>query len=274
MKEALINIHPAFRLNGIPYNAEELKEVAYSLIKEGLKHEIEIGDFLLDWLAHSETLAVRTSGSTGYPKTIKLWKIHMKNSAKATGDFLELLPDNTALLCLPIAYIAGKMMMVRALVLGLNLYYIDPSSHPLKNTPKEFDFCAMVPLQLQNSLGEIERVQKVIVGGAPVPEALKTAVRNKNNLIYETFGMTETISHIAMRKLSGGVSTKHFKTLNNIDIATDHRNCLLVKAPGLGAKEVITNDRVVLESATEFRWLGRIDRHLWVVSVSAAVTLT
>jgi len=259
MKDSLNNIHPSFKLNGISYSAVELKEMAYSLVKEGLDHEIDIGDFLLDWLFNSRTLLVSTSGSTGDPKIIELQKIHMQNSAKETAKFLGLQPGNTALLCLPVKYIAGKMMLVRAMVLGLEVYYNVPSSSPLKGIGKKFDFCAMVPMQLKNSLGEIERISKVIVGGAPVPESLKAMIREKSNLIYETFGMTETITHIALRKLSGGMAEKNFKILNNIVIATDNRNCLLVKAPELGAKEVQTNDVITMDSATEFRWMGRLD---------------
>ena len=259
MKDSLNNIHPSFKLNGISYNSLELKELAYSFVKEGLPHEIELGDFLLDWLSNSATLTVSTSGATGHPKTIRLQKAHMVNSAKATGKFLGLVPNNTALLCLPVKFIAGKMMLVRALVLGLNLHYVAPSSSPLEGIAKHFDFCAMVPMQLKNSLGEIEGVSKVLVGGAPLSENLKKAIAKKSNSIFETFGMTETISHIAMRKLSGGRSQENFKILDNIVIATDSRNCLLIKAPHVSAEEVITNDVVAIVSPTEFRWLGRID---------------
>ncbi|MCW5516610.1 AMP-binding protein [Muriicola sp. Z0-33] len=259
MKDSSNNIHPSFRLNGISYSAEELNEVAYSLVKEGQDHEIEVGDFLLDWLSASDTLQVSTSGSTGPPKVVRLHKKHMKNSAIATGDYLGLKANDTALLCLPMSYIAGKMMMVRALVLGLDLHYIIPSSSPLKNTAKQFNFAAMVPNQLKNDIGEIERVQKLIVGGAAISETLKNLIIDKANDIYETFGMTETISHIAMRKLSGGHSQKNFKTLNHIAIATDQRKCLLIKAPQIGVEELITNDMVTIVSDAEFNWLGRID---------------
>ncbi len=259
MKDLLNNIHPSFKLNGISYTADELNEVAYSLVKEGLDHELEIGDFLLDWLSGSKTLEVLTSGSTGQPKKIILQKTHMRNSAMATGEFLGLKASDTALLCLPMNYIAGKMMMVRALVLGLDLYYTVPSSSPLPAAPKKFDFCAMVPHQLHNALDEIERIKKLIVGGAPLTLSLKKAISKKKNTIYETFGMTETISHIAMRMLSRDASEAHFATLSNIKIAADQRNCLVINAPELGAEELVSNDVISMLSPTQFLWQGRID---------------
>lgn len=149
--------------------------------------------------------------------------------------------------------------MVRALVLGLELYYVVPSSSPLENTSKKFDFSAMVPMQLKNDLGKIEMIDKLLVGGAPLSESLRKEVRIMNNTIYETFGMTETMSHIAMRKLSGGINEESFKTLDNISISIDPRDCLVVRAPELGIGEVITNDVVALDGASGFKWLGRFD---------------
>lgn len=259
MTDSLNKVHVSFKLNGISYDPKELKELAFRLVKEGPDHENEIGDFLLDWLSDSDTIVVSTSGSTGPPKKIRIRKSHMRNSAISTADFIGLTPGETALLCLPMNYIAGKMMMVRALILGLDLNYVVPSSSPLKGTVKQFDFCAMIPMQLKNDINHIERVNKLLVGGAPVPEELKRAISKKNNYIYETFGMTETISHIAMRTLSREETGRNFKTLKNVSIAVDHRSCLVIKAPGLGADEVITNDVVTLESPTEFRWMGRFD---------------
>ena len=259
MKEVLNKIHASFKLNGISYNSEELKEVAYSLVKEGLENEIEIGDFLLDWLSDSGSLQVLTSGSTGIPKTIKLEKDHLIYSAQATGKFLNLAPGCTALLCLPASYIAGKMMLVRAMVLGLDLYYVRPTSTPLKENPGEFDFTAMVPVQLQNDLDLLERLKIILVGGAPLSQSLIKAIQHKANAIYETFGMTETISHIAMRKLSGGKMEKNFKTLPSITVSADSRGCLCINAPKLGVNKLKTNDVVSLSSGTEFNWLGRLD---------------
>ncbi len=166
-------VHPRFTLNGISYTTAELKELGYDLVKEGSAFEKSIGDFLSDWLDEKPTLEVKTSGSTGTPKTILLQKRQMVNSALATGEYFDLKEGNTALLCLPADFIAGKMMLVRAMVLGLELDYVELSSSPLAGLSKTYDFAALVPLQLENSLAEIEMIKTLIVGGASVSRTLK-----------------------------------------------------------------------------------------------------
>ncbi|MEX0287819.1 MAG: AMP-binding protein [Flavobacteriaceae bacterium] len=259
MTDLLNKVHPGFKLNNVSYSFEELKEVAYSLVKEGTPFEISLGDFLLDWLSGSEILEVRTSGSTGSPKLIRLRRKQMINSARATGNFLALSPGDSALLCLPMEYIAGKMMLVRAMVLGLELHYKIPSSTPLEQGNQEYNFGAMTPMQLKNSISQIERIRKLIVGGSAVPEDLREELTLKKNQIYESFGMTETITHIALKKLSRGASEEHFKTLDNVRVTIDKRNCLVIEAPDINAEKIVTNDLVSLHSETEFKWLGRID---------------
>ncbi|MGB6152848.1 MAG: AMP-binding protein, partial [Pricia sp.] len=165
MKSLYRKVHSHFRLNVNAYTRKELKEVAYSYIKEGESYEAEIGEFLLDWLDDGPTLEVHTSGSTGKPKRITLQKQHMVNSAIATGDFFGLQAGDSALLCLPASYIAGKMMLVRAIVLGLELDCVPPSSKPLDGVVKSYDFGAMVPLQLENSLDDLGQIKTLIVGG-------------------------------------------------------------------------------------------------------------
>ncbi len=259
MTDSSNKIHPRFKLNGIFFTHEELKEVVYSLVKEGTEFEIKIGDFLMDWLADSDTITLSTSGATGDPVRLTVMKDQMENSARATGEFFGLKPGNKALLCLPVDYIAGKMMLVRAMVLGLELYYREPSSTPLKNMDSTYDFCAMAPLQLQNSLQDIEKIKTLIVGGTPLSERLKKAVQNKRTAIYETFGMTETLTHIALKRINGGRKDVNFKTLPNVLISKDDRACLIIDAPGITSKPVATNDVVELLSETEFKWLGRFD---------------
>ena len=281
MKPLYRKIHSDFKLNGISFSRDELKEVAYSLIKEGEPFEKEIGDFLLDWLDDNPTLQVHTSGSTGKPKPIMLKKQHMVNSALATGEFFGLQPGNTALLCLPATYIAGKMMLVRAMVLGLELDYVMPSSNPLNGISKSYNFCAMVPLQLENSLDALDQIATLIVGGAPLSQEVQTQVQARllagqvqKAQVFETYGMTETITHIALKKLNVGRSgaaeqdrsvgevqthKPNFKTLPNVTLSIDERGCLVIDAPKLIDVPVITNDVVELISETEFEWLGRYD---------------
>ncbi|WP_209403074.1 AMP-binding protein [Pseudozobellia sp. WGM2] len=255
-------LHNRFRLQGSSYNLEELKEIAYSLVKEGEVYEIAIGDFLLDWLNDKLTLTVQTSGSTGAPKTIVLEKEKMLNSTKATGDFFNLKEGNTALLCLSADYIAGKMMLVRAMVLGLELDYVSPTSKPIGKEFESHDFCAMVPLQVANSLDELKNIKKLIVGGSPMNQELKTKIKDRGlkTEIFETYGMTETITHIAVKKVHP-VETENivFKTLPGVAINTDERDCLVIDAPLVSDDIISTNDIVRIVSNTEFEWLGRYD---------------
>ena len=267
-----IKIHTRFKLNGISLSNKELKEVGNSLVKEGMPFEQGIGDFLLDWLSRKSTISVHTSGSTGTPKPIVLRKEFMVNSALATGNFFDLKAGSTALLCLPIEYIAAKMMLVRAMVLGLQLDYVQASSSPLDSSSKTYDFCAMVPLQLENSVEQIHRIKKLIVGGAAMSPTLRQMVQDKSTQIFETYGMTETMTHIAAKKITVrsktietatqspmNTSECQFKTLPNVTVSVDKRNCLVIKAPNIGIAAVVTNDVVRLISETEFEWLGRYD---------------
>lgn len=255
-----MKIHDNFKLNGRSYNYADLKYVAYSLIKEGDSYEYEIGNFLMDWLSKEPTVEVMTSGSTGSPKKIYLKKEHMVNSAKATGKFLNLLPGDTALNCLSSEFIAGKMMVLRAMVLGLNLTYIEPTSNPLLHDPKNYDFCAMVPLQLANSLEKIDQIGKLIVGGAPISSVLKQQLSGKECKVYESYGMTETCTHIALKEINTSITAEnYFKTLPGVKIIKDKRNCLVIDAPKITTDPVSTNDIVEIHSDTEFEWQGRYD---------------
>jgi O-succinylbenzoic acid--CoA ligase len=252
------NSHPQFKLNGVPYDLEDLKEIGYSMVKEGDPFEVSIGDFILDWTSYSPTLEVFTSGSTGKPKKIVLQKEHMVNSALATGEYFNLKPANTALLCLPCSGIAGKMMLVRAMVLGLHLDYVAPSSTPLTTNDKPYDFVAMVPLQVQNSLKQLHRIKTLIIGGAPVAIALQNKLKAPSTNSYETYGMTETITHIAVKKIGIG-SIDYFETLPNISVTQDDRGCLVIDAPKISDTKIVTNDLVELVTENQFKWLGRYD---------------
>ena len=252
-------VHPAFKLNGIHYTREDLNEVGYSLVKEGVEYEQSIGDFLLDWLSESPIIEVNTSGSTGEPKTIRLKKEHMVNSALATGTYFGLEPGQTALHCLPSRFIAGKMMLVRAMVLGLEMDYLEPSSRPLLHTDKKYDFCAMVPLQATHSYEKLHLINILIVGGAPITNKLKALLQDHPTKVYETYGMTETVTHIAVKKVKGPDKSDYFKTLPDVKISKDERGCLVIDAPKVADAPVVTNDVVALVSDTEFEWLGRFD---------------
>ena len=253
-------IHNRFKLNGIHFNHDQLKEVAYSLVKEGEQFEQIAGNFLLDWLDHRDYVLTKTSGSTGTPKTIKIKKQQMVNSSVMTADFFGLAPGNTALHCLPSQFIAGKMMLVRAMIIGLELEMIEPTSIPPYDHHKVYDFCAMIPLQLQNSLQRLDNIKKVIVGGARVSSSLRSGIEKVNATVYETYGMTETVSHIAIRQLNHSKQPEtHFKILRDIKISKDDRDCLVIDAQELSDDLVVTNDVVEMISDTEFDIIGRYD---------------
>lgn len=249
------NVHNQFKLNGFHLNSEDLCRVAYSFIKEGDDFEKPVGDFLLDWFDSKSYIEMETSGTTGAPKTISVSKQAMVDSALATGDFFDLQSGNKALQCLPVKYVAGKMMLVRAMILGFDLEFVAPSSNPLENCEFDFDFVAMVPLQAQNSLAQLKKVKKMIVGGAAVSNRLEKQLLKLPTEVYETYGMTETITHIAARKLG----EKAFTVLPNVTISYDDRNCLIIHAPRISPEVIITNDIVELVNENQFIFIGRID---------------
>ncbi|MBF6610863.1 MAG: AMP-binding protein, partial [Chryseobacterium sp.] len=155
--------------------------------------------FLKEWFSEAPTVSVQTSGSTGIPKIFDIEKDKMRNSAKMTCDFLGLEEGHTALLCLPVEYISGKMMIVRALERNLKLIVKTPDTQPLKNLEEKVDFCAMTPLQVENALGKIHLIKNLVIGGAAVSETLKKKLsgienkKNDNRRVFETYGMSETL---------------------------------------------------------------------------------
>lgn len=254
--------HPDFKLDKGHYSNAELYQVAYSFIKEGEPHEERIGNFILDWIKPGAHVEVQTSGSTGKPKTIRLKKEHMINSALATSRFFDLPEKTTALMCLPADFIAGKMMLVRAMVLGWHLDLVPPSSNPLDQVYKRYNFCAMTPFQLDNSIGRLHLVEKLIVGGGAVSARLQKMVREVGTKVYETYGMTETVTHIAAKRLNPKKNKKKarpFKVLPNITISQDERGCLIIKAPKLADSIIVTNDVVEILTYKKFHWKGRMD---------------
>ncbi|RZJ52634.1 MAG: O-succinylbenzoic acid--CoA ligase [Flavobacterium sp.] len=250
------NVHNYFKINGYHLNADDLCRVAYSYIKEGDKNEQAIGEFLLDWFDDKEYIEMKTSGTTGLPKLVQLQKRAMIHSALSTGDFFELEPGNKALLCLPVQFIAGKMMLVRSLILGLDLDIVAPTTEPLALNSTVYDFVAMVPLQVQNSIEGLKNVKKLIVGGAKMDAALEEKVLPLiKTKVYETYGMTETITHIAARRVGENV----FTVLPNVTIAQDNRGCLSITVPYISDEPVVTNDLVEIIRENQFIFLGRID---------------
>lgn len=251
------NIHNRFKLNGHHITLEDMFYVAYCFIKEGEPFEQHVGNFLLDWFDEKSYIELSTSGTTGTPKVIKIEKQAMLDSALATGDFFDLKPGDTMLHCLPTNYVSGRMMFVRSFILGLDMKFVEPNSDPLKNIDEEFDFCAMVPLQAKNSLEKLKakKIKKLIIGGVKVHKSLEQELVKLPMDIYETYGMTETITHIAAKKIGENA----FTVLPNVKVSIDDRNCLVIDAKNISKDKIVTNDIVNLISDTQFSWEGRID---------------
>lgn len=258
------NIHKDFKLNNNSFsNVDELLEYTS-------RFSIVISHFLEDWFSENSFVNVKTSGSTGIPKSIQLEKKHMQNSAFATGDFFSLKEKTRVLLCLPVDYIAGKMMLVRAFTLGWHIDVIESNSNPLKENNIVYDFSAMVPLQVENSIDKLHQIKKLIVGGGVVSNSLQEKLQYSSSQVFATYGMTETITHIAVKKLNNatsplGENTKYllhngfYQTLPNTLIYQDERNCLVIRNEKISKEIIFTNDVVNLVSNTQFEWLGRFD---------------
>ncbi|QAA80393.1 O-succinylbenzoic acid--CoA ligase [Aequorivita sp. H23M31] len=252
--------HPKFKLNGKAFpSVDLLKEKAIQFITEGKEDERAVGQFIAEWLDNNDFIIVKTSGSTGVPKKIKLNKKHVYNSAAATVAYFNLKSSTRALLCLPSEYIAGKMMLVRAMIAGWDLYITSPDKNPLESVTQNFDFTAMVPYQLHHSLNELHKVQKIIVGGGAISRELENELQNVDTTMFATYGMTETISHIAVRGLNGKQASTIFQALPGVKFTQNEERCLQIHAPAISEEIVITNDVVDLVSTTSFKLLGRND---------------
>lgn len=250
-----LGVHPDFRLNGVSYDADDLSNHADTLSQSSDLLQKELGLFLTDWLSDSNTIALQTSGSTGAPQQIIADKSKLIASAQATIAFLNLKPKQTALLCLPLKYIGGKMILIRAMVVGLWIDVVSPTANPFQSV-NCYDFAAVTPYQLQNSLPDLHKIKQLLVGGAPVSPDLVRAVKGHDTDIYETYGMTETFSHVALKNLSKGESS--FTALPGVSFATEDE-CLVVDILYLSNKPFKTHDVVELISDNRFVWLGRAD---------------
>ncbi len=254
-------------LEGKLYPPEELKSYALLLVDDNVLWKKDLGAFILAWLSPEDEIVVHTSGSTGTPKPIRHSKQAMVASALATGEFLGLKASNSALLCLSTKTIAGMMMVVRTIVLKLNLILTPPDGHPLSHLGGKTipDFTAMVPAQVYNSITRtadlkvLKQIPKLIVGGGEINPALEEQLIALPNAIYATYGMTETITHIALRNVNGANRSDFFRALPGVKLETDERGCLVITAPRIRTEPIVTNDLVELKTNNQFRWIGRYD---------------
>ncbi len=259
----------SFRLlcNGIEYSAVTLSAtIPVDVPVDLTPNQRAAFDFCRLWLSDTETITLHTSGSTGTPKPIDLRRAQMVASARATLNALDIAPGERALLCLNARYVAGCMMLVRALVGELQIEVVEPASNPLTNNIAPFVFTALVPLQLEaildaggHSLELLNGARAVLIGGAALSPRLEDRAQAVGAPLYHTYGMTETVSHIALRPINGAARSDFFTPLPGVELALDARGALRIRAPMSNNEWVQTNDVVDINGDGTFRWLGRID---------------
>ena len=255
-------------LNGRQFSRQQLLAFSAGDYADLSDYEDRLLLFCHQWLTGQETFTLHTSGSTGSPKPITLSREQMALSARLTGQALALTAGDHALVCLSTDYIAGRMMLVRGFELGLRLSVIDPASNPLLGFEDDaaFDFTALVPLQLQEILSKtpqkisiLNQMKAILIGGAPVSIALLAQLQPVTAPIYHTYGMTETVTHIALRQLNGPQASDYFVPFEGVKLALDERGCLSITAALTRGEMLRTNDLVDLQPDGRFKWLGRID---------------
>ena len=223
-------------------------------------------DFMTSWLAGKQEFALHTSGSTGTPKDIAIKRAQLLSSALMTGEALNLQQGTRALVCLNVNYIAGIMMLVRGMELGWELSIVEPVSNPLIEFQNpDFDFVAMVPLQLSTCLADektipkVNHLGKILLGGAPIDISLQKKIDDLNVPVYQSYGMTETVSHIALKKLNLPGAEIGYTVLPGVRFGVDNRGCIFLQGAVTNDEKVQTNDLVEITSERTFKWLGRAD---------------
>jgi len=221
----------------------------------------QLSSFSQEWLNDQLFFETQSSGSTGTPKVIRIEKKYARYSAWATIRFLNLKPSQNVLLCLNLETIGGKMMYVRSFVNNMNLFVISPRANPLKNIDEKFDFVALAPIQLHTILMEtpekLYTIKKIIVGGGEVSDETIHLLKKHKLTVFQTFGMSETISHIALRKIGRQTDT-YYTVLDHVKISIENDK-LCICAPKLGIERLVTNDQITLVKQQQFIWHGRHD---------------
>jgi o-succinylbenzoate---CoA ligase len=264
----MIDTNKSVQIFGKFYSIDEILCICEEKILSEFveKWEQDIYSFIQEWYSDSETIVVKTSGSTGTPKEIKLTRKHMIVSAKATLSYFGLRRGDSIWLTLPCAFIAGKMMVVRSLVGGLDMYYSEPGILPLNSLNQKISFAAMVPNQVTKTLDQengcklLENVSKLLIGGSPINSELISRLNKYPQIAaWHSYGMTETITHIALRNLSKDNFIGDFYPLNGIKVSLGENNRLVIDYPDIEVYGLQTNDLVKIWQDGSFTVLGRED---------------
>ncbi|WP_185858316.1 AMP-binding protein [Blattabacterium cuenoti] len=232
----------------------------YDIEKNNSNWKKDIFSFLNNWYKNNPILMISTSGTTGTPKKIFLEKKYMIERAIKTVHFLKLEKKKIkGLLCLSAGFIAAKMFLVRAIIFKWKIYCIPPSSNPLKNINKYFDISSMVPMQVFFSLKYLKYIKILLIGGSSIPNFLEKKLKKISTICYATYGMTETLGHIAIKKINGVREHSFYQSFDDINISIDKRNCLGIFSTCCMDKFIQTNDIVRIISNNTFVWIGRYD---------------
>lgn len=242
-----------------PDNLRDYRANDFTPLSEQAAHEVLA--FLTEWWNAADHITVETSGSTGAPKSIVLPKSAVISSAKNTIEFFKITPNSNLLLCLPCRYIAGKLMLVRAIVSGAAVVAVEPNLNPLAQLETDVDFAAMIPAQVNQVLlddlqsRKLDAIATVLLGGGPVSTELEDQLKAFTNRFFHSYGMTEAATHVALRKINHETG---YTALSGIRFSLDKRDCLHIEADYL-PEAIQTNDLVELRDEHHFRWLGRFD---------------
>lgn len=252
-------------IEGEKYFANEILTNALPAFASKSDFHYDLYLFLKDWFSSSPYLIVQTSGSTGAPKEMQVAKSRMMQSANLTCSFMRLKEEDSALLCMSLKYIAGKMLVVRALVAGLDLYVATPSGNPLAGIDRAFKFAAMIPMQVYNSLASeeesrrIKTIENLIIGGGAIDKELGDKLKSFPNKVYSTYGMTETLSHIALRKLNGEDASESYIPFPSVALSLSEDRALIIDAPLVSEERLYTNDIAKIYADGSFDIVGRKD---------------
>jgi o-succinylbenzoate---CoA ligase len=255
-------------LNGKKFYYDEIANYSFrnSIPLNG--YETKTLEFCRSWLNGIQEFPIQTSGSTGTPKSISLTRQQLEASARRTIKLLNLQKGDTTLVCLNTEYIAGMMMLARGFMSDLHMIIVEPIGNPITLVDKDVNiaFASFVPMQLQTilhespeTLSQLNSMKGILVGGAPVSPNLQRELQRIKAPIYHTYGMTETASHIALRRLNGPESADYYNVLEGIEVGLDKRGCLTIKGDVTNDELLATNDIVELLTSKRFRWIGRVD---------------
>jgi len=252
-----------FRING--------RRIYYDQLQDG---KLEIGEFtdferstlnfITEWLTGEKEFSIKTSGTSGNPKTLSFSRKQLISSAQRTLDTFGLRSNDKILVCLNSSYVAGKMMLVRGMVGNLQMDIIDPTSNPLeKYNLGSVDFIALVPNQLKkildSSSSKLVQIKTILVGGAHIHPELQEKCQSLPSRVFHSYATTETLTHQALRSLNGSDTSEIYSAIQQVSFSTDDRSCLVINDKLLDIENLVTNDVVELMSSTSFRWKGRYD---------------